>query len=392
MTEKLRLGYVPLVDAAPLIVAEALGFGEEEGLELELHPAPSWAALRDMLALGQVEAAQMLSPVPVAQALDLGGSPARFDALAVLNLNGNTIGVSQAIASRLRHIGYGFDFHDARAAGLALLSVAGERLRIGVPFPFSMHMELVRYWLSGLGQPLPAGLEIVVVPPPRMSEALAQNEIDAFCVGEPRGSVAVERGAGTLLLPGSAIWASAPEKVLAVRSGWADAEPDLAGRLIRAVWRAGRWLGEPKSRMTASEILGAPGRLSVPPEVIERILTGRPLISLLGEERDVPRFIEFHAGAASFPWRSQAAWIGVKLAQRHGLDPVAAAQTAKTVFRSDLHRLHLAGTGADLPGASEKLEGSLDRPMPVASGRGQLILPADRFFDARIFNPSHPER
>ena len=89
----LRLGYIPLVDAAPLIIADAIGFAEEEGLTLELRQAPSWAALRDMLAVGQVDAAQMLAPVPVAMALGLGGSAARFEALSVLNTNGDVIGV-----------------------------------------------------------------------------------------------------------------------------------------------------------------------------------------------------------------------------------------------------------------------------------------------------------
>jgi ABC-type nitrate/sulfonate/bicarbonate transport system substrate-binding protein len=392
MTATMRLGFVPLVDAAPLIVADALGFAQEEGLDLDLVAAPSWAALRDMLALGQVTAAQMLSPVPVAMALGLGGSAARFEALSVLNANGDVFGVSIPLADRMRTNGYDFDFRDAPGAGLALLAAAGPTLRIGVPFPFSMHAELVHYWLAGLNCPLPPGLEIVTVPPPRMAEALAAGEIDAFCVGEPRGSVAVERGVGALLLPGCAIWAFAPEKVLTTRAGWAEEAPDLAGRLIRAVWRAGRWLGAPENRMMASEVLAAPGRLDVGSDIIERALTGRMVITPGGDERTVPGFIEFFAGAATFPWRSQAAWIGLRLAQRYGLDPQTSAVLAKGVFRSDLHRLHLAHAGADLPGASEKLEGYLSQPSPVASARGRLILPMDRFFDARIFDPDHPLR
>ena len=384
MTVAMRAGYVPLVDAAPLIVAEAMGFAEEEGLALDLVAAPSWSALRDLLAAGQVSAAQMLSPVPVALALGLGG-PARFEVLSVLNLNGNAVGVSAALAARMA--GHDFALNDARAAGLALLRAAGPGLRIGVPFGFSMHRELVDYWLEGVGAVPPVKLEIVTVPPPLMPDALAAGEIDAFCVGEPRGSVAVERGAGVLLLPTSAIWAAAPEKVLAVREGWADAQPELAGRLVRSVWRAGRWLAQAENRSVAGEILAAPGRLGVSAEIIERSLTGRLVISAAGEERDVPGFLRFHDGAAGFPWRSQAAWIGARLAKRHGLDPGAAQETAARLFRSDLYRQYLGSTGADLPAASAKVEGSLTRPAPVASSRGKLILPADRFFDAQVFDP-----
>jgi two-component system, oxyanion-binding sensor len=390
MTVDLHLGYAPLVDAAPLIVAEALGFAEEENLHVILHPARSWASLRDMLAQGQVDAAQMLAPLPVAMALGLVRSPARFDALSILNINGNIIGVSQPLAERIRNTGYGFDFKDASLAGLVLLGAA-DKLRIGVPFAFSMHSELVHYWLGALGAK-PAQLDIRTVPPPRMAEALASGEIDAFCVGEPWGSVAVEIGAGALLLPCAAIWASAPEKVLAARVGWAEETPVIAGQLLRAIWRAGRWLGANENQMIASELLAAPGRLAVSPELIERALTGRMIISAAGEERQTTRLIEFFAGAATFPWRSQAAWIGAAMARRLGLDPVAAARTAASVFRSDLYRLHLRGTGADLPGASEKVEGALSASTAVASERGQLILPTDRFFDARIFDPSLPTR
>ncbi|EKD61127.1 MAG: Nitrate transporter component, nrtA, partial [uncultured bacterium] len=169
MTRTLRLGYVPLLDAAPLLLAEALGFAEEEGLHLNLHPAPSWASLRDMLALSQVDAAQMLSPVPVAMALGLGRSPTRFEALSVLNLNGNVIGVSQDLAVRMRAQGHEFGFDDPRCAGLALLAAAGQ-LRIGVPFAISMHRELVQYWLAALGAD-PARLDIRTVPPPQMAAA-----------------------------------------------------------------------------------------------------------------------------------------------------------------------------------------------------------------------------
>jgi NitT/TauT family transport system ATP-binding protein len=387
MTVTMRLGYLPLVDAAPLIVADAMGFAEEEGLALDLIAAPSWSALRDWLALAEVEAAHMLAPVPVALALGLGGA-SRFEVLSVLNLNGNAVGVSRDLARKMAT--HDFALTDARAAGQALVAAAGATLRIGVPFAFSMHNELVRYWLNGLGQALPAGLQIITVPPPLMPDALAAGEVDAFCVGEPRGSVSVERGDGALLLATSAIWSSAPEKVLATRAGWAEAEPDLAGRLLRAVWRAGRWLGQAENLSVASEILSTPNRLDVSADVIERSLTGRLIVSADGHEARVPGFLRFHDGAASFPWRSQAAWIGARLADRHGLDVTKAQATAAAVFRSDLYRLHVAPAGADLPAASAKLEGSIGDPTPVASSRGRLILPPDRFFDAQVFDAALP--
>jgi len=384
----LPIAYVPLVDAAPLIVAEEMGFAAAEGLVLDLIEAPSWSSARDMLAFGRVDAAHMLSPVPVAMALGLGGVTTALSAVSVLSVNGNVIGVSKAIEARLRDAGYAFDFWDAHQAGAALAHVAKDGLTIGVPFPFSMHVELLHAWANAtdLGA---VGLEIRTVPPPLMAQALAEGEVDAFCVGEPWGSVAVDGGAGALLLPGKAIWEFAPEKVLAVRKDWADTEPHLLGRLLRAVWKAGRWLGDADSRTAAAELLSRPGYLDVPSELVDRALSGHLTISGQGEQRSVPGLIEFHRGAATFPWRSQAKWIAHQIASRASLDPTQSARIAGEVFRSDLHRQGLAETGADLPGASEKVEGKLDHPTAVASASGRVILERDLFFDRRVFDPSN---
>ena len=388
----LSVGFIPLVDAAPLIVAQEMGFAAEEGIALNLQRAPSWSSLRDMLSFGQVDAAHMLSPVPVAAAMGLGGSGGALSAVSVMSVNGNVIGVNNALAERLRAHGHEFSFNDAFEAGRALLAVSDSPLRIGVPFPFSMHAELVFYWLTALDPQAEKKIEIRTVPPPLMSEAIAADEIDAFCVGEPWGSRAVDKGLGALLLPGTAIWAFSPEKVLAVRQDWAETERSLLNRLIRTVWRAGRWLGQDGSTLLATELLSRPEYLDLAPELIERGLTGRLSIASVGGERTTDRFVEFAAGSASFPWRSQAEWIAERLAIRTHVDVGAARKAARSVFRSDLFRAALRETGADLPGASSKVEGALAEDTAVASGAGRVILCRDRFFDGRVFEPEVEKR
>ncbi|MDA7423966.1 ABC transporter substrate-binding protein [Thalassococcus lentus] len=386
-TVSIPVAYVPLVDAAPLIVAHEMGFAEAEGIALDLIAAPSWSSVRDMLAFGRVDAAHMLSPIPIAMAMHLGGVSTPLSAVSVMSVNGNVIGVGNALENALRAKGYGFDFADPIAAARALASVQKRPLTFGVPFPFSMHVELLNYWGEAT-QIADQGIEIRTVPPPLMASALAAGDVDAFCVGEPWGSVAVEQGVGALLLPGKAIWNFAPEKVLATRSDWADTEPDLVGRLMRAVWRAGRWLAQPQSRSTASELLSRKAYLDVSAELIDRALTGQLTVSARGEQRQVDHFVEFHAGAATFPWRSQAKWIANRLARVHGIPTDQANEAAFGVFRADLHRQHMVPTGGDLPGASEKVEGSIRVETPVASAQGSLRLLPDAFFDSRVFDPS----
>ncbi|MBF9034297.1 ABC transporter substrate-binding protein [Rhodobacterales bacterium HKCCE2091] len=382
----LATAYMPLVDAAPLIVAQELGFAAAEGLALDLVRAPSWSSVRDMLAFGRVDAAHMLSAMPVAMAMGIGGVQVEVSAVQVLSVNGNTIGVSRALADRLRGRGFGFGFDDAAAAGAALRDALDGPLRVGVPFPFSMHAELLYYWFEAVGFPADA-VEVHTIPPPLMSAALAEAEIDAFCVGAPWGSISVERSEGELLLPGSAIWRFAPEKVLAVRRDWAETEPHLLGRLMRAVWRAGRWLAQEDSATTTAELLARPEYLDVPPELIDRALTGRLTISPRGDQRRVPGFIEFHRGAATFPWLSQAEWIADRIARRTGRDPAAARAASRRAFRSDLYREALADTGAEMPGASRKVEGAIRERTAEAAVGGRVWLEADGFFDGRVFDP-----
>lgn len=194
-TVSVPFAYMPLVDAAPVIVAEEMGFAATEGISLDLIPAPSWSSVRDMLAFGRVDAAHMLSPVPVAMALGLGGVTTPVSAVSVLSVNGNVLGVGQELERRLRSFGFAFDFKDPIAAADALAAVSSRKPIFGVPFPFSMHVELLRYWCERtvIGAD---GFEIRTVPPPLMADALAVGDVDAFCVGEPWGSVAVDQEIG----------------------------------------------------------------------------------------------------------------------------------------------------------------------------------------------------
>lgn len=386
MKPLLNVGFIPLVDCAPLVVARELGFAEREGFDLELVKQPSWSAIRDMLALGHIDAAQMLSPMPIAMSLGLGGLPERIDALMVLSVNGNNMGVSTSIAARMRAAGWNGNFQTPFETGKHLLSATGGKLRLGVPFPFAMHTELSYHWLGSFGIDAGAALELRIVPPTQMADAIAADEIDAFCVGEPWGSIAVENRVAELVLPGNAIWAFAPEKVLSVRHDWAAENPDLTRRLMRAVYAAGQWLREPSNRLVAAEILAKPAFLDLRADVIDRALSGAILPSRGRMEINVENFLCFHDAAANFPWRSQAAWIATRIAAREGIDRATALSVARACFRSDLYRENLGGIGVDLPGASEKLEGAMLQPTPVASIKGEMILGPDAFFDGQVFD------
>lgn len=383
---QVRCGYLPLVDCAPLVIAKELSFAAQEGLDLCLLKQPSWSSLRDMLAFGQIEFAHILSPMPIAMSLELGSIGSRIDALMVLSINGTVIGVSEDLDQAMQVNGWRNAFDDPETTLRALFGATSKKLRIGVPFPFSMHRILLDMWLSQSPDYSPDRIEIVTIPPPQMADAVKDGTLDMFCVGEPWGSVAVQQSNATLVLPGSSIWEFAPEKVLGARHSWAEDNRDICHAMIRATYKANIWLGEPKNAPLAVEILARSQHLDLPDHMIEPALSHQ--ISMRQGHTSIrsANFIEFHKGAANFPWRSQAAVIGDALARWHVLEPGKTRDTARACFRTDLFRDALSPIGADLPGASEKAEGALKVPTAVASTKGEMILGPDRFFNGAVFD------
>jgi len=367
-TMQINCGFIPLVDCVPLVIAKEIGFAREEGISLALHKEPNWSSLRDKLVFGQFDAAHMLSPVPVATSMGLGGIPKRLDVLSVLSINGNVIGVTSELNKKLIDLGAPSDFKSATDIGKCLIAAQSEPLRI-------------------VGLPAPGALAVHTVPPNMMVEAMAAGEIDAFCVGEPWGSVTAAKAGAALILPGQAIWSFSPEKVLAVRHDWTHSNKDTAHALLRSVWRAANWLSKPDNMLAASEILAQPAYLNVSSDVIDAAMTGHIGLTTKGITHKTERFVEFFDSAATFPWKSQGAWIASRLASRMGLDQEEAIKIGKASFRSDLYRDALDPIGVDLPGASEKVEGALQESTAVSSTLGRMILGPDRFFDNYTFDP-----
>ena len=385
----LNCGYVPLVDCAPLIIAKELGFAADEGITLNLLRQPSWAALRDLLALGHLDIAHMLAPMPAAMSLGLSGPAVSIHAPLVLSVNGTVLGVSTKLAEAMRALGWQADPSNPEAVVHALLAAFDRPLRVGVPFPYSMHRLLLEYLISSVASENHSAFAIITTPPPLMADAVADGEIDLFCVGEPWGTVAVSSGAAELILPGSSIWAHAPEKVLGMRSQWADENDATCGGLLRAMYRAARWLGQPQNKPLASDILAKSEHLDLPDHAIDPAMTGH-IVPKAGQPAwQVDNFLKFHADATNFPWRSQGAWIGEQISRLHQLDSEKAVRTAADCLRPDLYRRHLAASSVDMPGASSKVEGALQHATAVASERGEMILGTERFFDGKTFDFGH---
>lgn len=391
MGRLIRVGFLPLVDAALPILARELGFAEEEGLSLDLVRDLSWATVQDRLLYGHTDAAHMVAPLAIATTLGLGRPSAPLCVPFVLGLNGNAITLHPDIAAQVTKVGGPGDIRDigARFAQLAAHRAnAGRKLRLGVVHRYSSHNYMLRYWLAATGTDPNEGVDIVTIAPPFAADALTGGDVDGICVGAPWNSVAVERGAGVVVATTSQIWQRGVEKVLAVRQRRLLQERDIFDPLLRALYKAGEAFVDARRIDEITEILARPAYLDGSAGAIRRVIQDRVLFSRDHDPVHVPDFMFQHREAANFPWVSQAAWLYAQMAASGHLianrDDYVVAQA---VFRPDVYRGAVGPIGATLPGASSKLEGGIGEPMGVGSVQGRLILGADRFFDGRAFDP-----
>jgi NitT/TauT family transport system ATP-binding protein len=359
---KLRIGFIPLADATALLVAVDKGFAAAEGLDVELVREVSWSNIRDKLNIGLFDAAHLIAPVAIASSLGLGHIKVPIVAPFGLGVNGNAITVSPALYAAICAAAEG-DILDPMVTAKALARVVAQRkargddpLTFGMTFPFSTHNYHLRFWMAAGGVDPDEDVRLVVLPPPYMVESLQNKHVDAFCVGAPWNSVAVDLGIGCILHFVSEILARAAEKVLGVRQRWADENPDVLIRLVRAHAKAADFVEDVNNRDEVAALLARPNRIGVEPDVIRRTLDGRMKVSPDGAYRNDGRYLLVGREGAARPDPAQAAWLYAQMV-RWGQAPLSREMlgAAKAVWRPDLYDAALGGAVA--PAAGEPADG-----------------------------------
>lgn len=389
----LRLGYIPLTDCLPLVVAQERGLFAAQGLTVELCCEASWANIRDKLIVGHLDGAQVLAPMLLAASLGLGGLRKPMLTAFSLGLNGNAITVSNSLFSALREHSVS---ESALDAANALAAVVRERkasgsdpLVIATVFPFSSHNYLLRYWLSAAGIDPARDIKLVALPPQQMVDNLRLEHIDAFCVGEPWNSCAVAMGLGRCLVTGYEIWQNGPEKVFGVTEQWHAENPNTHAAILRALDQAAAWIET--NLGAALQLLDRGHYVEVPLEWLAQPLTGDLRVGLAQSRRAPEAFHVFHRYMANFPWRSQAQWF-LQQMQRWGQIPADTdiAAVAARVYRADLYR-EVFGASRSLPLADMKSEGEHALPWSMPGTQGDVVLGPDRFIDGALFRPQDGE-
>ena len=388
------IGFIPLLDCAPLIVAHERGFAAEAGIELTLVRETSWANIRDRVVVGQFDAAHMLGPMAIASTLGIGHLQVPMIAPYSLGLGGNAITVSTALWEQMTQYG-------ARAG--AAPQIQGEALRrvvrvreqahrspltLAMVYPFSCHNYELRYWLAASGIHPDRDVRLVVLPPPLLVDALREGQVDAFCVGEPWNSLAVAVGAGCIAAPTSAIWRLSPEKVLGCRLEWSQRHPEKLSALLRALHRASQWCELPVNHGDLAQLLAQPKYVGTSADILLHGISNQLRLTPGEPTEHVQDFYVPARQAATFPWTSHALWFYSQMArwQQVAYTPEH-LPAVRATYRPDLYRIALAPIGVNVPIQDAKVEGARSRAQVLAATTGSVHYGPDGFFDGKNFDP-----
>lgn len=373
----LRIGFIPLVDAAALIVAADGRFAADEGLDIELVREVSWSNIRDKLAIGLFDAAHVLAPMAIASSLGLGQVKAPLVAPVNLATNGNAVTLSRALYEEL--LAEKGDLADPASSARALASAIRAResegrepLTFAMTFPFSTHNYQLRYWMAAGGIDPDRDLRLVTLPPPFMVESMAQGQVDGFCVGAPWSSVAVDAGVGRILHFGCEIFARAPEKVLAMRRRDVEAAPDVAQALARAIAKAASHIETTRDQDEIAALLARPDRVGVDAGIIRRTLVGKLKIDADGTMRENANYLVIGKAGALRPEAAQAVWLYAQMLRWAQADfSTAGVEEATRVFDADLFDAALGAPPAKASSDRDPV-GAFDGAPPVDDLRAYL--------------------
>jgi nitrate/nitrite transport system substrate-binding protein len=377
--KQITVGYMRLTDSAPLVLAKELGIYEQLGLDVSLQREVSWANIRDRLVMGELDAAQMLAPLPMMTSYGAGGIRANLLSGLSLSLNGNAITLSN---QAYRDAGLENSEQDpalsARKFATYLKDLATDRvLTFATVHLFSTHTYLLRAWLQSGGINPDRDVRIIVLPPEQMCDSLARGIIDGYCVGEPWNTVAVQQGIGTVVSSGYSIWNNAPEKVLCVNADWHSQHPGTHTRLRMAVMTACQTLANKARRQEAAQILSSSSYLNLPMDYLLPSLSGNFCFRKGESSQYLDDFHVFWDYQACFPWRSHAQLLLKMSADTLGktLSPETQSSLIQQCWRTDLYRESARLLGVESPDSDYKDENSHDEIWQLSPG---ILLGADR--------------
>lgn len=300
-----RLGFIPLTDCSPIVMAKELGLFKKYGVEVVVTKESSWANVRDKILTGELDGAHCLYSMPFSVYTGVGGKAGSEMKIAMmLNVNGQAITLSNDFCGKV-----GFKQMNKVTPVVAAKLKAEKEVTFAMTFPGGTHDLWLRNWMSiaGLNQ---KAVKIITIPPPQMVANMKVGNMDGFCVGEPWGGVAVKQGIGFTQVASQDIWKDHPEKALVVNKDFSTKRKADLVKVMKAVMEACIWLDNPSNRKKAASIIGRAPYVNAPADVIEARLMGDYNLGCnQGTQVYAKDYMLFHkGGTVNYPRKSYAIW------------------------------------------------------------------------------------
>jgi len=304
--EVIRLGFIPLTDCAPIVMAKELGLFAKYGVNVEVTKEASWANVRDKILTGELDGAHCLFSMPFSVYTGVGGKEGSEMRIAmVLNNNGQAITLSKDFCGKV-----GFRQMNKVGPVVANKLKAEKEVTFAMTFPGGTHDIWLRNWLAAAGVNQKTS-RIITIPPPQMVANMKVGNMDGYCVGEPWNGVAVKQGVGFTQIASQDIWKNHPEKALVVNKKFSESRREDLKNVMKAVMEACKWLDNRTNRKRAAEIIGRAAYVNAPADVIESRLMGDYNLGCdQGTEIYTDDYMLFHrGGATNLPRKSHAIWF-----------------------------------------------------------------------------------
>ncbi|MCW0000714.1 ABC transporter substrate-binding protein [Pararhizobium sp. YC-54] len=372
-----KLGFIALTDAAPLIIAKEKGLFEKYGMpDVEVAKQASWGATRDNLALGGeangIDGAHILSPLPYLMhtgKVTQNNVPVPMAILSRLNTDSQGISVAMEYADT----GVQLDASKLKAA-FEKKKAEGKEVKAAMTFPGGTHDLWLRYWLAAGGINPDKDVSTIVVPPPQMVANMKVGNMDCFCVGEPWNEQLVNQGIGFTATTTGELWKGHPEKALGIRADWVEKNPNAAKALMMAVMEAQMWCESMDNKEEMASILGKRQWFNVPAKDVVGRLKGDINYGNGRVVTGTDLYMKFWANAASYPYKSHDIWFMAENIRWGKLAPDTDIKAlVDQVNREDIWRAAAAELGV---AAAD---------IPATTSRGK-----ETFFDGKVFDPENP--
>lgn len=356
-----NFGIIALTDCSPIVIAHEKGLFKKYGINSTITKGASWAAIRDSLANGDIQATHMLLGMPIASSMGLGGAPKKaMIAPWILNRNGQSISLAKSLSGKVAA--------DPKALKpiVDAAKAAGNPMSFAMTFPPGTHAMWLRYWLAagdihpGNASGGDADISLLTIPPPQMVANMQAGKMDGFCVGEPWNAKTIKDGIGFTAINTQDIWKDHPEKVCAFTEDFADKNPKTVKAVLKALHEASVWLDVMANRVEQATIVSAATYINCVPDAILPRLQGKYDMGDGRKFKD-PNYMIFSERNCNYPQAKYAKWWLTQL-RRWGFTEGTPDYegVAKKVMRADIYEEAMKEIGYQHGGTSDSPESFFD--------------------------------